>query len=91
MAVVVRPRPVPARIDPLNQSLNTFTILTHAVHPLDLAIGSRRVWLGEVMIEPMRLADQIEAHFDDCDAVAVSGLFGERDPTLRKDCVDLAG
>ena len=37
--VVVIPLLVPARVDPLDQSLNTHTILGHAVHALDLTIG----------------------------------------------------
>ncbi len=76
MAVVVRPRHVPARIDPLDQSLNADAILDRPVHPGNLATGPKMIGFGSPMIDVVGLTDQIKPHFDECDAVAVLGLFG---------------
>jgi len=36
--------------------------LDGSVHPLDLAIGPRMVWLGQPVFDPIGLADHVEAH-----------------------------
>jgi len=50
VAVVTIPLLVPAGVDPLDQSLNTHTILDHAGHALDLTIGPRMV--SHVSVRP---------------------------------------
>lgn len=37
-------------------------LLDRSVHSLDLAIGPRMVWLGQAVLDPIRLADDVEAH-----------------------------
>ena len=36
--------------------------LDRAVHPLDLTVGPGMVWLGEPMLNAIRLTDHVEAH-----------------------------
>jgi|TARA_R110002033_G_scaffold107489_1_gene153971 hypothetical protein len=37
-------------------------VLDRVVHPLDLATGPRMVGLGPAVLDPVRLADHVEAH-----------------------------
>jgi len=63
-------------------------LLDRAVHALDLTIGPRVVRFGQAMLDPVCLADQIEAHFSESDAVAVARLLSELDAIVRQDRVD---
>ncbi len=52
-------------------------ILDGAIHPLDLTVGPRLVRFDQPVFDLIRRAYHVEAHFAECDAVAVSGLIGE--------------
>ncbi len=54
-------------------------LLDRAVHPLDLTIRPRMVWLGQSVFDPVGLADHIETHWSGMDGISVSGLFSELD------------
>ena len=54
-------------------------VLDRAVHPLDLTVGPRMVGFGEAMLDPVGLADHVEAHWPGIFGVAVPGLLGELD------------
>ena len=60
-------------------------ILDGAVHALDLAIGPGMVRLGQAMFDPVRLADQIEAHRPGMGSVPVPGLLCELDTVVGED------
>ncbi len=60
-------------------------LLDRAVHPLDLAIGPRVVWLGPPVLNPIYLADHIEPHLPRICSVPVAGLFGELDTIVSED------
>jgi hypothetical protein len=49
------------------------------------------VGFGQAMLDPVRLADHIEAHWPRVDGVPVPGLFGELDAIIGKNRVDLVG
>ncbi len=68
-------------------------LFERAVHPLDLAVGPRMVWLGEPVLDVMGAADLIEA----VDAVhragagAVLGQLGELDAVVGQHRVEIVG
>lgn len=64
-------------------------LLDGAVHALDLAVGPWMVRFGQPVLDPVRLADQIEPHGPRIDGVPVSGLLCELDAVVRQDRVDL--
>jgi len=64
-------------------------LLDGAVHPFDLAIGPWVVRLGQPVLDPIRLANHVEAHGPGIDGVAVPGLFGELNAIVGQDRVDL--
>ncbi len=70
-------------VEPLHSCL-----LDRAVHPLDLTIRPRMVWLGQSVFDPVGLADHIEPHWPRMDGVSVSGLFSELDAVICQDRVD---
>jgi hypothetical protein len=47
------------------------------------------VWFGHPVLDPVRLADQIEPHGPRIDGVPVSGLLCEPDTVVPQDRVDL--
>lgn len=53
-------------------------IIDRAVQPFDLSIGTRMVGLGQKVVDPVRLTDQIIAHRGERHAVAVPGLSANR-------------
>ena len=63
-------------------------LLDRSVHPLDLAIGPRMVWLGQAVFDPICFADHVEAHLPRVCCVPVSGLLGELDDVVSQDRVD---
>ena len=63
-------------------------LLDRSVHPLDLAIGPRMVWLGQPVFDPICFADHVEAHLPRVCCVPVSGLLGELDDVISQDRVD---
>ena len=64
-------------------------ILDRAVHPFDLTVCPRMIWLGQPVLDTVRLADQIEAHLAGCHAVPVPRLLCKLDAVIRQDCVDM--
>ena len=60
-------------------------VLDRAVHSLDLAIGPRVVWLGQSMLDPIGVADHVEAHLPRVCCVPVAGLLGELDAIVGQD------
>lgn len=54
-------------------------LLDRSVHPLELAIGLRMVWLGRSMPDPIRLADHGEAHLPSICCLVIAALLGELD------------
>jgi hypothetical protein len=65
--------------------------LDSAVHSLGLAICPRLVGLGEPMLDPVRFADQGEAHWPGIDGVPVSGLLCEFNTVIGENGMDLIG
>lgn len=61
------------------------------VHPFYLAGARRMVGFGQPVLDPVRLADHVEAHRPRGDGVPVPGLFGELDAVVGQDCMDLVG
>ncbi len=66
-------------------------LLDRPVHSLDLTIGPRMVWLGQAVLDPICLADHIEAHLARIRCVPVPGLLGELDAIVGQDRVDAVG
>ena len=62
-----------------------------AVHPFDLAVGPRVVGFRQPVLDPVGLADHVEAHRPGIDCVAVPGLLSELDAVFREDGVDVIG
>ena len=58
------------------------SVLDCPVHALDLAIGPWVVWLGQAVLDPVGLADHVEAHLPRIGGVAVPGLIGELDAVI---------
>ncbi len=52
-------------------------VLDLPVHSLDLIIGPRVVRLGQPVLDPVGLADQVKAHQSRVDGVAVPRLLDE--------------
>ena len=67
------------------------SVLDRPVHPLDLAIRPRMVRLGQTVLDPVRLADHVEAHRPRVDGVPVPRLLGELDDIVSQNRVDLVG
>lgn len=66
-------------------------VFDRAVHPLDLAIGPRVVWLREAVLDTVGLADHVEAHGPGRDGVAIPRLLGELNAVVGENGVDLIG
>lgn len=66
-------------------------VLDRAVHPLDLAVRPRMVRLGQPMLDPVVLADHVEAHLPGAGGVPIAGLIGELDAIIGQDRVDAIG
>jgi len=80
-------------------------LLDRPVHPLDLAAtqensppdcflifaAPRMVGFGQAMLDPVRFADHVEAHWPGVDGVPVARLLGELDAVVGQDRVDLVG
>ncbi len=66
-------------------------VLDRAVHPLDLAVGPRMVLFCQAVLDPIDLADHVEAHWPRIDGVAVPGLLCKLDATVRENGVNLVG
>ncbi|AML51138.1 hypothetical protein RC74_07575 [Falsihalocynthiibacter arcticus] len=62
-------------------------VLNRSVHPLDLAIGPRMVWLGQAVFDPICLAE----HFPRIYFVTVARLLSELDAVIGEDRVDPIG
>lgn len=60
----------------------------YPVHSLDLPIGSRMVWLGQPMFDPICVADQIKPHLAKRHAVAVARLLCKLDAIVGENGVD---
>ena len=63
-------------------------VLDRPVHALDLAVGPWMVRFGEPMLDPVGLADHVEAHWPGIDRVSVSWLICELDSIVCQDRVD---
>ena len=59
------------------------TFLDGPVHPLDLTVRPRVVRLGKSVLDPVGLADHVEAHGSGIDRVSVSRLLGELDTVVH--------
>ena len=57
-------------------------VLDCAVHPLNLTIGQRVVGLGQSVLDPVRLADHVEAHGPGVGGIPIAGLLGELDTVV---------
>ncbi len=66
-------------------------VLDCAVHPLNLPIGPRVIWLCETMFDPVGLADHVEAHGPRIDCIPVTWLLGELNAVDSENGVDLIG
>ena len=59
-------------------------LLDGAVHPLDLTVGPRVVRFGEPVLDPVCLADHVEAHLTRPGRVAVTRLLGDLKKALSE-------
>ncbi len=66
-------------------------VLDCPVHALDLAVGLRMVGLGQAVLDPVGLADHVEAHRSRIGGVSIPGLLGELDAIVRQDRMDTVG
>ena len=66
-------------------------VLDRAVHPLDLAIGPRGGRPRKPVLDPVGLADHVEAHLPGTGGVTVARLFGELDAVVGQDRMDAVG
>jgi len=66
-------------------------LLDRTIHPFDLAVGPRVVWLGQPMFDPVGFADHVEAHWPRVEGVPVAGLLGKLDAIVRENGMDLIG
>ena len=64
-------------------------VFDRAVHPFDLAIRPRVVWLREAVLDTVGLADHVEAHGPGIDGVAIPRLLGELNAVVGENGVDL--
>ena len=65
------------------------TLLDRAVHSLDLAVDPRVVGLGQAVLDPVGVADHVEAHGPGEDRVPVPRLLGELDDVVSEDRMDV--
>ena len=66
-------------------------VFDRAVHPFDLAIRPRVVWLREAVLDTVGLADHVEAHGPGIDGVAIPRLLGELNAVVGENGMDLIG
>jgi hypothetical protein len=66
-------------------------VFNPSVHPLDLTIGPWMVWICQAVLDPICVADHVEAHRPGIDSVPVARLLGELDAIVRENGVDLLG
>ncbi len=64
-------------------------ILDRAVHPLDLAVGPGMVRLCQAVLDPVGVADHVEAHGPGEDRIPVPRLLSELDAVVSEDHMDL--
>ena len=64
-------------------------VLDHEVHQLELAVGPRVVGFGQSVLDPVRLADHVEAHWPGVNGVPVAGLLYELDAVVGQYGMDL--
>ena len=65
-------------------------LLDGPVHPFNLPIGPRMIWLGQPMLDPIRLTDHVKAHPSSRGCVSVPGLICELDANILCPAVDCA-
>src|SRR4028118_122170 len=63
-------------------------VLDGSVHPLDLAVRPRMIWLREPMLDAVSFADHVEAARARKDGIPVPGLLGELDAIVGQKRVD---
>ena len=66
-------------------------VLDRAVHPFNVAVGPRMIWLGEAMLNAVCFADHVEPHWPRLDCVPVSGSLCELDAVVCQYRVDFLG
>ncbi len=66
-------------------------VLDRPVHPLHVAVRPGMVWLGQPVLDAVRLTDVVEAHRPGDDRVPVPRLLCELDAVVGGKCVDLVG
>ncbi len=66
-------------------------LLDRPVHAFDLPIGPGMVRLRQAVLDPVGLADHVEAHRPGDDRVSVPRLLGELDAVVGQDGVGLVG
>jgi hypothetical protein len=66
-------------------------LFNRAVHPFDLAIGPRMVWLRQAVFNPIGFANHVKAHCPRIDGIAVPQLLGELEAVVRENGIDLIG
>ena len=54
-------------------------VFDRSVHHLDLTVGPRMIGLDQAVLDPVGLADHVEAQRPGIDGVAVPELLGELD------------
>jgi len=65
------------------------SLFDRAVHPLNLAIGPRMVGFRQPMLDPIGVANHVEAHWSGIGSVSVPGLLSELDAVICENSVDL--
>jgi hypothetical protein len=68
-----------------------YRVFDSPVHPLDLATGPRMVRFGQAVVNLIRLADHVEAHWPGIDCVPVPRLLCKLDIVVRQYGVDFVG
>ena len=66
-------------------------VLDRPVHAFNLAVRPRMIWLGQSVLDPVRLANYVEPHWPRDDGVPVSRLLSELDAVVCEDSMDAVG
>jgi hypothetical protein len=66
-------------------------LVDRAVHPFDLAIGPWMVGFGQPVLDPVGLADHVEARLPGIDGIPVPRLLCELDAVIGENGMDLVG
>ena len=64
-------------------------VLNGAVHPLNLAVGSRVIRLGETLLDVVGPTDHVEAHLSIESGISVARRINELDAIVGQNRVDL--